>query len=634
MKRYLYLWIENQTLIDETDPEKGYLLSNFGINLSSKYNISHTFIQEKLSFTINQNPSYEEGFFSDSIIDLKAIVGNNGSGKTTILLRIYQLIAEGINNKIGNYALVYQNEGEERIHIASNYHNIEEKKDYVLHDLEDAKSSFVVRYSAIPNDRELQFDNVRIEGDYHGTRDISTDALYILDKESLDNHATSVNYPNQLDYLHCFYIKEQDRKISFLIDVAKNGLDDFWKDFSIPKIIKISPTKVNISNAFAEIADYSVKNNIFNEVITKFFLQKEFLGKWEKYKKSDELCSDIMDEADLNSLKDIIINKCDSYYNHLSIPDKFRFSAILSNFRTFHNNPSHPAFTEITLANLPQHTADINEEILKDHPIWNHLAGLNIQTEEIINILPFNSPLNYNSPDQKKNEPSVFINFNNEVSLLKRIFDLHKEIFKLTPFISFEFTRPLSSGEDAFLKFYSRLYDAISKQVNGKHESNIHLLLDEIDVFLHPEWQRQWLTRFVRGIKYIEQTVNAEGIINKPLKIQIIMSTHSPFMLTDFLTENISLLQRKDISKGTSIVNYENIDSSNNIFGSNIYDLVSSGFFLENTIGYFAEEKIKKLLQSPFDTGHFKKIYSKIGDPVLKVLIDSTLREKVKNDKN
>ncbi|MCL0229065.1 AAA family ATPase, partial [Klebsiella pneumoniae] len=97
----------------------------------------------------------------------------------------------------------------------------------------------------------------------------------------------------------------------------------------------------------------------------------------------------------------------------------------------------------------------------------------------------------------------------------------------------------------------------------------ILLLLDEIDLYLHPEWQRTILSTLLNLIKSI----------NNNVKVQIIMSSHSPIIASDFLSVDIVTLLRstkKKINTGT----LEEVG-----YGESIDKMMSQGFFLKSTVG-------------------------------------------------
>lgn len=101
----------------------------------------------------------------------------------------------------------------------------------------------------------------------------------------------------------------------------------------------------------------------------------------------------------------------------------------------------------------------------------------------------------------------------------------------------------VSSGERALLNYMSRLYFA--SQINDfipnsgfVWNESVLLLIDEIDLYLHPEWQRQILNDFLTAIQeYFPHSY-----------FQIIITSHSPIVLSDIPHEN-SIFLRKDGDK-------------------------------------------------------------------------------------
>ncbi|MFI3128231.1 AAA family ATPase [Streptococcus suis] len=137
----------------------------------------------------------------------------------------------------------------------------------------------------------------------------------------------------------------------------------------------------------------------------------------------------------------------------------------------------------------------------------------------------------------------------------------------------------LSSGELGLLKSFANLYAAKlslqSKTYRGIDKENFLLLLDEIDLGLHPEWQRKWVSTALPII---------EKIFDKK-HLQIIITTHSPIFLSDIYKENIIFLSRDDKE-------YKNSDFKKT-FGQNIYTLYENSFFLNRLMGEYAYKSIE-----------------------------------------
>ncbi len=146
----------------------------------------------------------------------------------------------------------------------------------------------------------------------------------------------------------------------------------------------------------------------------------------------------------------------------------------------------------------------------------------------------------------------------------------------------------VSSGEYQYAKVWSILeeYGVRVKMLSqgqtyreARHP-NIILLLDEPECYMHPEMCRGFISHLSRILN--RRNLNTE--------FQVILSTHSPFMLSDVLSSQIikmdfNHLGRCVISQGTKPY-----------FAANIHSIMADGFFLQYTIGEqarsFISEKI------------------------------------------
>ncbi len=82
--KLLYLWIENHK----------DMIKNQSFNISSSYHIDFNIDFNRLH--ISKNKEYIENFYGNNILDITAIVGRNGVGKTTITRGLYD-ICDSVN---------------------------------------------------------------------------------------------------------------------------------------------------------------------------------------------------------------------------------------------------------------------------------------------------------------------------------------------------------------------------------------------------------------------------------------------------------------------------------------------------------------------------------------------------------
>lgn len=172
--------------------------------------------------------------------------------------------------------------------------------------------------------------------------------------------------------------------------------------------------------------------------------------------------------------------------------------------------------------------------------------------------------------------------------------------------LSVKFSK-ISDGESVFLNTFSTIFSTLR---NGKYDNKI-ILLDEPDLNLHPELARNFIN-----------TLN--NIIEKYFvgnSLQLIISTHSPYIVTDVPKKSVfNLIDIKDyLGKIDSLGSEQRILIRNAevSFGANLFDLMSDSFFLKATIGEFAKEKI---IQMSNNKSLRDSLLNYIDDPVLRSL--------------
>lgn len=168
----------------------------------------------------------------------------------------------------------------------------------------------------------------------------------------------------------------------------------------------------------------------------------------------------------------------------------------------------------------------------------------------------------------------------------------------------------LSSGENSFITFFARIFDVIERHRSGHYEKDkLILFIDEAEVAFHPAWKRIFFK------KLIDFLVKFNG----EYKFQIILTTHSPYLLSDLPSDNVILLKRNKEGK-TEILN----SSDYKTFGANIHELLATSFFLEDGfMGEFAKNKIEHLISflndenQDFTPELAKQLILLIGDDII-----------------
>lgn len=172
----------------------------------------------------------------------------------------------------------------------------------------------------------------------------------------------------------------------------------------------------------------------------------------------------------------------------------------------------------------------------------------------------------------------------------------------------------LSSGERQYLFTISaclyHLRNIISVPENARRVKykNVCLFLDEIELCFHPEYQRTFIANILQTLK-----VNR---VCESVNVNIILTTHSPFVLSDIPRSNILFLKKGEIDK----------DNDLNPFGANVNDLLAKSFFLSGGfMGEFAKSKIESLVEflnnknndGNWDEETSKALIGIVGDEVI-----------------
>lgn len=174
----------------------------------------------------------------------------------------------------------------------------------------------------------------------------------------------------------------------------------------------------------------------------------------------------------------------------------------------------------------------------------------------------------------------------------------------------------MSSGERAMQNMFSWLVlipqlDEIMGIERGTYESKL-LLMDEIDLYCHPEWQR----------KIIKQLISTINQLEKKVPVQIVVTSHSPLILSDFPRENVIYMNKRN---GKTII--DDASKHKQSFGANVYTLLNDSFFLGNgAVGEFAKEKVLDVYNQLehnelLDQGkqsEYEKIINLIGDDIIR----------------
>lgn len=147
--------------------------------------------------------------------------------------------------------------------------------------------------------------------------------------------------------------------------------------------------------------------------------------------------------------------------------------------------------------------------------------------------------------------------------------------------------KPLSSGEYQITRVLGVLneFSAKRKIHNSKYQNpdSIIILLDEPETFLHPELCRVFLSRMAGIVMANLRDVN----------VQVIMSTHSPFMLSDVLSRQIIRITTDEEGCCRKL---ENKDNATPTFAGDILSIMANDFFFDFSIGELSRIRIMNII--------------------------------------
>ncbi|GIZ09027.1 AAA family ATPase [Flavobacterium sp. UMI-01] len=182
----------------------------------------------------------------------------------------------------------------------------------------------------------------------------------------------------------------------------------------------------------------------------------------------------------------------------------------------------------------------------------------------------------------------------------------------------------LSSGEqhliNSILTIAYHNYNLLSVRTDSglKKYKNINLVFDELELYLHPEYQRAYINNLMNVLNKIQEITNQNDIY-----YNILMVTHSPFILSDIPSQNILKLENGEPKSNDSV----------NSFAANIYDILKDEFFLKDgAIGAYVSNKIKSILKKNIVEKEDLEVINLIGDSFLKGVINKQIENKVSTE--
>ncbi|WP_420575249.1 AAA family ATPase [Ekhidna sp.] len=572
------------------------------MNLSLDLNIVYDAESNRL--TVQKREDLPNNFYPKNIQSLKAIIGENGTGKSTVieLLRlILQSEDMGINDMDRRAVFVIRDD--DNLTVYSHKLNI----DLIQRDIDirvdekrkisDERFDFIytldlpfkgingIFYSPFLENRVNIEPNERyFEVDY------STNTLLQQNSEGGYN-------------LEQFQLDNIGRQLDFLMNADKSDLP-FSPPTRVKVILKERERKGDLELFFDQVSPNPVK--IFSMLFSEISAQLE--NEREKENNHPEANFEL-------------------YIYYDTELSKMRFlDSILQVYFKYCQVHQVDIKTPLRLADVQMNSEGYTSAILDFFTLQQHqFTKLSYNLIEVVHRLFDPEALQYWSAgedfflipyEQFYEFQKIYLQFTQHFPDFAYCFDFNWSNEEQDEFWPNGSVRVLSSGEKSYLDLLSRLFVASKNLNTGEDYSNVlYLFIDEGEIGFHPEWQRNYISVL---LQFIENNLSS-------YKVNCIISSHSPIIVSDLPSQDILFLRN-------GVARDEKIET----FGANIHELFKEAFFLDGgVIGEFALNKINDAIElitseeiSEENKEYLKKFIPIIGEPLIRDRMESMFNEK------
>ena len=631
----LFVWFYKEKIIEEQ-----------GFNFSPEYEFKVKKNGEKYVLTCNHKDNiniFKLNKNSQAIQNITAIVGENGSGKTSLLQGLYKFYLPRKRNIKDSK---YEDYIEEQAEI--------NRKIIVIKESDEIKIYY--------NMQQEYFEN---KTNYNKVFDNDIDPIRNFTKIYCTNSNYSYEcctYGKEMDLSECALNLEALEKIlsknfyKKLISVQGDRQKlEYWKFYNESIInnkkanefqglcdvlyYKYLEDNKYTDNSLIIHKDLHVSVKTISKEIAEIYLNIEYDSEFDSIDEPKEGYT--YREEYENRLKRKIIRQIKSLekINIPEIKDKYKnfISALRFNWLVeiiLYNGTDVLEYLSNDLKNIMGNEyAKLDDGALKEyfmnaiHEI-EKLEEILEKSESIKQTLPIeDGGYKFSRVIKKSNKELYreFLNFIDECFNKK-----HSFILKYIDIGNLK----MSSGERACLNIFSWIhlipqFNKIDPSIPDRLRENVLILIDELDLYMHPEWQR----------KAVNILINEFENQFKDYNVQIVLATHSPIILSDIPNDNIIFMSK----------NKTNDSINSRTFGANIYNLYREKFFFNEDnkylgiIGEFASNKIEYVIKTlnkcekesfieEDKNGYIKKLYEckKIIDLIGEPLIRNMLENKYK----
>lgn len=607
MIEILYVWINDYKNIQLQ-----------GFHFSNRY--TFTFNLSQLDLRIERNPLFIKNFWGNSINNITLLTGENGAGKSNVIHFVKELFSSSLFKKSDEIIVALKVGDEIQIHcyegISLNLktsgslgkecsiHPFSEKVmdeplrfniPMALHEVipeEEIPSIIYFNPNLTEGDRKSddialnsQFDissNLLLQTDIQdGIREEESEIhenLYVT--ESIPSIVFSSHRQNELKRQLAFICFQQEQENIFEFDF-------------IPKALTIEPRFYQTIEAFG--LDKPVDTREFSLPSLDYISSPEQHPDTLKYFSSNGNTNKT--DSLRNGIFASLFLSCFHYATFKKNVDSNTEELLLKHLNLFIDT-SFNVQHEGELLRLFRQTNVLDEDSIEE--IYHIVTGLTAHIEGVQNVGNFDIEITLDT-----------------IPYLERLFKLFQahEVFKI-----FDFKwRNISSGENAMLNLYSRFY-ALQKET--LLHKNLIIFIEDAEQGFHPLWQKKFISYLIKFLPQIFPKKN----------LQLIVSSYSPFVISDFSSDNIIFMKRSHDGKGLISTPHNNQTPT---LGAPPHLLMLRAFGLENSLcGDFATQKINELIKYlnnesvEMDIRTAQQYINLIGEPILKKQLQKLLDSK------
>lgn len=624
-------------------------INNINFNFGGKYKFNYKKEEKKL--IVERNKNYIQNFFNitnHNIMNVTGIIGENGSGKTSILNKISEMIYYNAIVKVKDYDIFTVNsilavvkDGklivfchdifienkvciEDKDSLIDNIvfygnkyvkNNIYKNNQYQVINSDILNSLSCIYFSNIFNnswtrltDKKRNFYNISIEGilGITGKKEINLLSPKVLRNRSEEDILK--NNKHGIDVINTFKLLQIQREIEYVI---KTNYDD--KDISLPRIVSIIPEYIFGQPSEESIRYYNRRNkrdrsktekgiySLLNDdnninIAKKTFITAIVSEYFEEIQRPIDNIAKFIEYEEKVYLDNDIISNLNSYFSiWIEYVNSLNDRGIdIEGYRIAHNNYMKLIDTIL--------------KIIDKYPEYIHVKEgtfERVTKNEVVASIEKYAYINLDIHDNNTEIRALIENL--------KLINTDQNILSLK-------WRDISSGEYALLETFTRIYDAIK---NNRMKETILVLIDEGELYLHPEWQRKYFSKIFRFF-------NNEF---PEYKFQIVFASNTPLIITDIPKNNLVMLKKEYNNDKNLICVEENVKES---FAANITSLLKNSFFMKSTMGEFAKIKIEELVNNLLDKNSSEKInkeealiiINSIGEPVFRKKLLELFNEK------